>query len=332
MPRDWELRILDILEAIEKIERYTAGIAYESFAADEMRLDAVLRNITVIGEAARHVPPEVRERHPHLPWEELRGIRNVVTHEYFRVSWPILWHTATQDLPPLIPALKAIVLKEQTGKMEGQLNMDYRSETVRKYLDDAASNLPAPGGGSVSAAAGALGAAMGSMVCNLTVGKEQFDQVQAQVKEILAKCEAARQKLLDLAQADVEAYGHVAKAYKMPRQTPEEKEARRAAIQQACKTALEPPLQTVRAGLDVLRLMEQLVGVGNPNLISDVGVAVLLAEAALRGAKLNVDINLNAIKDAPFVAEIRKEMESSTREAARLATLVMAKVDAALKK
>ena len=210
--------------------------------------------------------------------------------------------------------------------------MDYRTETIRKYLDDAASNLPAPGGGSVSALAGALGAAMGCMVCNLTIGKEQFDQVESQVKEVLAKCDEARLRLFELMQADVEAYTHVSRAYKMPRQTPEEKDARRAAIQGACKVALDPPHQILREALTILRLMERLVDVGNPNLISDVGVAAILAEAALRGAKLNVEINLNAIKDAPFVEGVRKEIETAAHEGARLMTLVCGKVASALKR
>ena len=210
--------------------------------------------------------------------------------------------------------------------------MDYRTETIRKYLDDAASSLPAPGGGSVSALAGALGAAMGCMVCNLTIGKEQFDQVESQVKGILSVCEASRVRLLDLTQADVDAYGHVSRAYRMPRQTDEEKQTRRAAIQEACKNALQPPLQSVRECLTILRLMEKLVDIGNPALISDVGVAVVLAEAALRGAKLNVEINLNAIKDAEFVAPIRKEIETAAHEGPRLMTLVLAKIEAALKK
>ena len=210
--------------------------------------------------------------------------------------------------------------------------MDYRNETIRKYLDDAASSLPAPGGGSVSALAGALGAAMGCMVCNLTIGKEQFDQVESQVKEVLAKCDAARLKLLDLVQADVEAYSQVSQAYKMPRKTPEEKAARAEAIQAACETGLQPPLDTMRECLTVLRLMERLVDIGNPRLISDVGVAAVLAESGLRGAKLNVDINLAELKDAPFVEGTRKEIELALREASRLMTLIFTKVEAALKK
>lgn len=97
-PRDWKLRIEDILDAIEKIQRYTAEMTFDKFVADEMRLDAVVRNITTIGEAARHVPKDVQDRYPNVPWADMRDIRNVVTHEYFRLSLPILWHTTQQNL------------------------------------------------------------------------------------------------------------------------------------------------------------------------------------------------------------------------------------------
>ncbi len=95
-----------MLEAVEKIRRYTDGMTYDSFAADEKTIDAVVRNIIVIGEAARQVPEEIQVRHPDVPWMEMRGIRNVVIHEYFGVSRDILWRTVQEDLPRLMLSLK----------------------------------------------------------------------------------------------------------------------------------------------------------------------------------------------------------------------------------
>jgi uncharacterized protein with HEPN domain len=89
-PRDWKQRIADILEAVERIQRYTSGMDLDSFSADDRTVDAVVRNITVIGEAARSVPDEVRRAHPEIPWDEMRGIRNVIVHDYFGVSLSIL--------------------------------------------------------------------------------------------------------------------------------------------------------------------------------------------------------------------------------------------------
>lgn len=94
-PRSWILRIEDILEAIAKIEQYTEGITFETFTTDDRTIDAVIRNLEIIGEAARHLPNEVADRYPQVPWNDMRGMRNILIHEYFGVSLPIIWHTAT---------------------------------------------------------------------------------------------------------------------------------------------------------------------------------------------------------------------------------------------
>ncbi|MDQ7030175.1 MAG: DUF86 domain-containing protein [Ardenticatenia bacterium] len=109
--RDWRLRIHDIIEAIEKILRYTEGMTFEEFARDERTVDAVIRNFTVIGEASRHIPQEIEQRYADVPWQEMRGMRHILVHEYFGVSMQILWHTIKHDLPPLLPKLRS-VLKE----------------------------------------------------------------------------------------------------------------------------------------------------------------------------------------------------------------------------
>jgi uncharacterized protein with HEPN domain len=108
-PRVWTLRVQDMLDAIKKIQRYTAGHSFESFCAEEMMVDAVLRNIELIGEAANHIPSEVRDRHAAIPWDDIRGMRNVVAHIYFGVSLPIVWQTVEHDLPALLPLLKPLL-------------------------------------------------------------------------------------------------------------------------------------------------------------------------------------------------------------------------------
>ena len=109
--REWSLRAEDILEAIAKIERYTAGMTFESFKADTKTADAVIRNLEVIGEAARNIPDEVCQRFPEIPWDKMRGIRNILAHEYFGVSLPIIWQTIKADLPPLVPLLRDILAR-----------------------------------------------------------------------------------------------------------------------------------------------------------------------------------------------------------------------------
>ncbi len=108
-PRDWKLRVEDVLDAIARIQRYTAGMTGDEFLSSEMVQDAVIHNFTVIGEAARHVPAEVESRHPDVPWTRMRGMRNLVVHEYSGVDLRIVWDTSQVDLPPLVPLLQNIL-------------------------------------------------------------------------------------------------------------------------------------------------------------------------------------------------------------------------------
>jgi len=107
--REWRLRIEDIIEAIEKIRTYTAEMSLEAFAADSKAVDAVIRNVEIIGEASRHLPRDICARFPEVPWDEMRGIRNVLIHEYFGIDVEVLWETIKRDLPPLLPHLRRML-------------------------------------------------------------------------------------------------------------------------------------------------------------------------------------------------------------------------------
>jgi len=107
-PRDWVFRIEDILRAVESIRAYTDDMDFESFARDRRTVDAVVRNLTVIGEASAHIPAAVCRAHPELPWGDMRAMRNLVVHEYFGVSDRIIWNTIRDDLPPLVEPLRAL--------------------------------------------------------------------------------------------------------------------------------------------------------------------------------------------------------------------------------
>jgi uncharacterized protein with HEPN domain len=109
MPREWRVRIEDILEAIARIERYLEGMDFARFEEDDRTQDAVIRNFGVIGEAAAHVPDSIRAVHPELPWAQMRALRNLVIHEYFGLSLEILWDTTLKDLPPLVEPLRRML-------------------------------------------------------------------------------------------------------------------------------------------------------------------------------------------------------------------------------
>ncbi|MBN1135388.1 MAG: cyclodeaminase/cyclohydrolase family protein [Anaerolineae bacterium] len=180
---------------------------------------------------------------------------------------------------------------------------------VTSFLDDLASSLPAPGGGSVAALSGALGAALISMVCNLTLGKKGYEGVQADIEALLTQSEALRHEMVDLLEADVAAYTAYSQAAKMPRDTDEQKAVRTAAMQDALKNATMPPLHIAEAAVKIMDLCMPAAEKGNKWAVSDAGVAVLMAEAALRAAALNVLINLGTIKDQDFVAEKRAHLD-----------------------
>lgn len=187
--------------------------------------------------------------------------------------------------------------------------MKLTDKPVTNFLDELASNAPAPGGGSVASLSGTLGAALVSMVCNLTLGKKGYETVQDDIQALLVRSEALRQELTGLLEADVEAYTAYSVAAKMPRNTDEEKAVRAQAMQAALKNATMVPMRIAEAAVKVMDLCLPTAEIGNKGAVSDAGVAVLMAEAALRSAALNVLINLGAIKDQEFVAEKRAYLE-----------------------
>ena len=182
-------------------------------------------------------------------------------------------------------------------------------KSIESFLTELASSTPAPGGGSVAALSGALGAALISMVSNLTVGKEKYAAVQDDISELLEKSERLRLSLVDLLQEDVEAYTSLSQIMKMPRETEEQKNIRATAMQKALKDASDVPMRTAEKCVEVMDLCRPVAEKGNINAVSDVGVGILIAEAGLRSAALNVLINLGMIKDEKFVNEIRKKLD-----------------------
>jgi len=195
--------------------------------------------------------------------------------------------------------------------------------TIATYLDKLASADPTPGGGSVAALVGALGAALISMVTNLTLGKERYSNVQDAVAEIKERSEGLRKSLEELITLDSVAYGAVAVAMKLPKDTEAQKKEREHVLQAALAGAADVPLRVAEAAADVARLSRPAAEKGNVNAVSDAGVAVLLADAAAQSAALNVKINLAWITDEDFKRAAWARVEAALAETARLRDVVL---------
>ena len=191
------------------------------------------------------------------------------------------------------------------------------------FMDKLASKSPEPGGGSGSALVGALGAALVSMVGNLTSGKDKYASVQDRIEELLTSSEKARHELQDLIQKDTEVYGVLAEAFKMPRDTDEQKAERGRKIQDALLGATQVPQEIGERCLDICKLALTAAEIGNVGAVSDAGVGALMAEAAAQCAALNVKINLGSIEDKEFCDRTWSRVQEILAEAADLKRTVV---------
>jgi len=189
---------------------------------------------------------------------------------------------------------------------------------VEEFSRVLGSNSPAPGGGSVAALSGALGANLVSMVCSLSIGKKDYQSFDNELAEALELAQTLSEGLLKRVDLDAEAFNSVMAAFKMTKQTEEEKKSRSEAIQAGFKEAVQSPLGIARECLDVLRLANKLLGKSNTNALSDLGVASLQAYAGLEGAIMNVKINIPSIRDTNFVSETSLEVSALLEEGTRV--------------
>jgi formiminotetrahydrofolate cyclodeaminase len=178
--------------------------------------------------------------------------------------------------------------------------MDIKQQTIDEFIDDLASKAPTPGGGSAAAVMAAMAAALLSMVANLTIGKKNYTAVEKPMQNLLLESEQLRNSFVDMIRADIDAFDQVMTAYKLPKTTDTEQHSRAQAIQVALKTATDVPLLCAQACRQTIRLSQVAAEIGNRNVISDAGVAVLAAQAALHSAALNVYINISHIDDKDF--------------------------------
>ena len=172
--------------------------------------------------------------------------------------------------------------------------------SLAEILKASASSEPTPGGGSVSAICAAFAASMASMVANLTIGKKKYKDVEAQVTSLRDQTLRLLAGFEELVDEDIKQFGNFMEAYRLPKNTPEEKEKREASVQKALKGATETPLRVARACVDLLEIVCELAPIGNKMAISDAGVAAYLGEASLRAVLLSADINIPMIKAVSY--------------------------------
>lgn len=186
--------------------------------------------------------------------------------------------------------------------------------SLQKFIDVTAGSDPVPGGGSISALAGTLSAALTHMVAGLTIGKKKYLEVEDEMKVIAEKTSEIQALLYEAIDRDSEAYNVVFDAFKFPKETDEEKKKRSEAIQEATKVAADVPMEVAEMAFSLIPYIKAVVAKGNQNAVTDGCVAMLCCRTAVLGALLNVRINLGSIKDQDFVKEYEaraKKMEDA---------------------
>ena len=199
------------------------------------------------------------------------------------------------------------------------------------FLDELASGAPTPGGGSAAAIMGAMGAALVSMVCNVTLGKKGLEAVESEIKAVRDESEKLRLRLTSMVAEDIAAFDGLMAAYRLPKLTEEDKSRRAAAIQSSLRAATDTPLACARACAEVVALSRRAGENGYAGVISDAGVRVLAANTALRSAALNVYINAPSLKDRAFADAATAELEQLLDTCARESELVFELVRGRLK-
>ena len=187
----------------------------------------------------------------------------------------------------------------------------YIEETLHSYLDDLASAQPTPGGGSTAALSGAMGAALASMVCRITLGKEAYAEVKQEIEELLGRTENLRSRFQQLVQEDIEAYGRLAASYKLPRGTSEERTYRTGMLQKQLVEAASVPLEVVECAAELIQSCQKIAGVGSISLLSDVATGAMLASCSGKSAAYMVHINVRSIKNESLVVELEDRLNTA---------------------
>ncbi|MBP3456329.1 MAG: glutamate formimidoyltransferase [Alistipes sp.] len=246
----------------------------------------------------------------------------IAERELIRIAIETMGLSTLKEFKPEEKIIEYILEKEESAGKRRLVDM-----TCTDFAEETASESPAPGGGSISAYMGALGAALGTMVANLSAHKAGWDERWEFFSDWADKGHAVMTELLHLVDEDTEAFNRIMAVFAMPKSTDEEKAARSAALQEATLYATEVPLRTMKAAYAAFDIVRAMAEEGNPNSVSDAGVGALAARSAVMGACLNVKINAAGLKDRAKADELVAEAERIVAEAQRAETEILATVE-----
>jgi glutamate formiminotransferase / formiminotetrahydrofolate cyclodeaminase len=297
--------------------RYVKGLGLEVDGQAQVSMNLVDIDKTPLFRAFDMVKMEAEAHGVSPTWSEIVGL----------VPEKALFDTAARHIRLRNFTPEMVLERKVRGAVAG-------GESLSGFVSSVAAPTPAPGGGSVAAHVGALGAALAQMVAGLTVGKKKYAGVDAEMKELALRAAALGNELSALVTRDAESYATVMEAYKLPKETDQQTTARTAAVDRALLGAAEVPLETARACGAVAELAATAARLGNTNAVSDAGVAALLAEAACRGAVYNVRINVSSLSDKSLgerlLGDASRVLAEAARHAGEATRLVEAQIGAGI--
>jgi len=293
--------------------KYVKGLGLEVDGQAQVSMNLVDTEKTPLHVAFDFIKMRAEAQGAQVTWSEIVGL----------VPERVLFETAVSHLQ-LKQFTPAQVLERQVREvMSG-------GESVSGFLASIASSNPVPGGGSVAAHAGALAAALTQMVAALTIGKKKYAPVDAEMREVALRAAALGNQLAALVKRDAEAYARVSEAYKLPKEPAQAAARRSETVTNALLKAAEVPLETARAAVEVAQLAAVVAEKGNPNAMTDAGVAGLLAHAAAKGAAYNVRVNVRALDDKSKGQSLARDAEQLVKKAGELAERTTSIVERAL--
>ena len=291
----WFIEEYDVAQISMNLTNYKITSVHQAF--DEVCRSAQSRGLRVTGSELVGLIPlsALLDAGKHYLKMQKRSI-GVSEKELIHIAVKSL---GLDELAPFDPEKKIIEYKLRKAENEKLIRMD-----LRAFADETASESPAPGGGSISAYVGSLGAALGTMVANLSAGKRGWEDQVDLFSDYAAQGQYVKDTLLSLVDEDTHAFNKIMNAFGLPKSTDEEKKARTLAIEEATKYACEIPFKVMQTAYSTMPMLVAMIDKGNPNSITDAGVGVLCVKTAVRGAYFNVMVNAQGLKDRAFADDI----------------------------